>query len=448
MAIFPTLTPSSRTFTPGVYPHTALRTLNSFMSRVRSSNVMLGSQLRLTFVAITEAQMLTILSHYNTQRGGFESFWLPLDIWSGVSSTDDYQLAGYGWIYTEPPVVTDAMCADAYDVELALASVPPEGTALLGLDQRVVVTLAAGVGFASNSVTMTVLWSLVGGGAGLPALDATVTWSLAAGAATGGGAAAGLGLIITADLEKGPDAIGINVAVPWSLAAGTAGDVDFASVSLLLHMDGANNSTTFTDSSSAALTISRYGDAKISTAQSKFGGASGYFDGAGDYLTCPVTSGAFNMGTGDFTMEAWIRIASTSGNKSICGLWPRDSDGSFRFVVVNNTLSFTLGTTAAIKSVTSSACLSANTWHYVAVVRNGSDVTIYCDGGSVGTMNLGTGSTSLTVRGASLSTTGLQIGRNEAGNTWFMNGYIDDLRITKGVARDVSTNPASAFPDS
>ena len=90
---------------------------------------------------------------------------------------------------------------------------------------------------------------------------------------------------------------------PYSFAS-TPTDPNFADVSLLLHGDGANNSTTFTDSSSNNFTLSRVGDVKISTTESKFGGSSIFFDGTGDYLTLANNSD-FNF-PNDFTVEAWV----------------------------------------------------------------------------------------------------------------------------------------------
>ena len=76
-------------------------------------------------------------------------------------------------------------------------------------------------------------------------------------------------------------------------------------VSLLLHGNGTNGSTTITDSSPTPKTVTAVGNAQISTAQSKFGGASIAFDGTGDYATVPSAS-AFDFGTADFTVEAWV----------------------------------------------------------------------------------------------------------------------------------------------
>ena len=73
-------------------------------------------------------------------------------------------------------------------------------------------------------------------------------------------------------------------------------DEYFNDVSLLLYGDGTNGSTAIVDSSSNAHAITVNGDAQISTAQSKFGGASMYFDGTGDYITAPSDS-SFDFGT-------------------------------------------------------------------------------------------------------------------------------------------------------
>ena len=79
-------------------------------------------------------------------------------------------------------------------------------------------------------------------------------------------------------------------------------DEEFDKVSLLLHGDGTNGSTTIIDSSSSPKAVTAVGDAQISTAQSKFGGASIAFDGAGDWLTTPASNN-FAFGIGDFTIE-------------------------------------------------------------------------------------------------------------------------------------------------
>lgn len=210
-------------------------------------------------------------------------------------------------------------------------------------------------------------------------------------------------------------------------------DPDFASVSLLLHMDGANDSTTFTDSSSSARTVTAVGNAKISTAQSKFGGASGLFDGSGDY--CTVTTSAF--GTNDFTIEAWIRPSgfndynyiydSKTSDADTTGFgWGFNSAGGL-FVYADDNFRLQVGT------------VSTNTWTHVALSRSSGTWRHFVNGVVQG----------LTYSNSSNFTRTF----TRIGSVWFdayyINGYMDDLRITNGVARYTAsfTPPAAAFPN-
>lgn len=167
MATFPTLTPSSRIFTPGRHPHSQIPVLNGLQSRVRTSNVILEQQLRLTFVALTEAEMLSVRTHYNGQQGRFLSFDIPTSLLSGMTTPASFTPTGYSWIYAGTPQVED-IGFQRYTVSIELVTVPPEGanvnggeytitTAFVGgaVDNRtffptVTVTFAPGVGFGSQ----------------------------------------------------------------------------------------------------------------------------------------------------------------------------------------------------------------------------------------------------------------------------------------------------------
>lgn len=176
MTTFPTLTPSGRTFTPGEYPHTPFDAYNGWQGRVRHSNVMLSSQLRLTFTALTEADMLTIISHYNGQYGTYNSFSLPSALWSGATQAD-YELAGYQWRYIDSPVVEDVYC-NRYTVELTVETVPPDGAALDGAYLVVLCTVANVGAFTANGLTRTVTTSVADTGAGSAGADLSVTITL------------------------------------------------------------------------------------------------------------------------------------------------------------------------------------------------------------------------------------------------------------------------------
>jgi hypothetical protein len=221
----------------------------------------------------------------------------------------------------------------------------------------------------------------------------------------------------------------------WPIAGG---DPYWANVSLLLHMDGSNGSTTFTDSSSNALAITANG-AQISTAQSKFGGASGYFDA--DSLSISSTSG-FAFGSADFTVEFWMYPTSTSSTSFLPGL-QFGSDGAWIVYRNGTTIEFYARTSSTgawdIANGITIGTVAANTWHHVAISRSGNTVYTFLDGVA--------GTTASSSAALATTSSALQIGANGGGD--YYTGYLDELRITKGTGRYNAnfTPPTAAFPD-
>ncbi len=216
-----------------------------------------------------------------------------------------------------------------------------------------------------------------------------------------------------------------------------------SNVSLLLHGDGTNGSTTFTDSSINNHTITANGNAQISTTQSKFGGSSMYFDGNGDYLTV-ADSDDFHIGTGDFTIEAWLYKGSKGTYHTLVGQRV-NSTSEWRIILDLNTagngysegrLRFDWGSVA----YNWDAGIPVDTWTHIAIVRSGTTGTLYVDGTAV------TGNP--TLNNISNYSAPLRIGTND-GTGEYYQGYIDDLRITKGLARYTSnfTPPTTALAD-
>jgi hypothetical protein len=213
-------------------------------------------------------------------------------------------------------------------------------------------------------------------------------------------------------------------------------DPYFSSVSLLLHMSGANGSTTFSDSSSAARTVTPSGSAAISTAQSRFGGSSGYFNMSADYLDI-ANNAAFDFGTGDFTIETWFYASAASGenyypifHNSLLFYAANTGSNSGRVMVFD-------GSTNVVDTGVSGNVFSLNTWTHLAWVRSSGVITIYVDGIS---------KASATVSGSISSGSPNRIGRFGSASFSGATAYIDDLRITKGVARTI-TVPTAAYPD-
>jgi hypothetical protein len=216
------------------------------------------------------------------------------------------------------------------------------------------------------------------------------------------------------------------------------GDLDFSSVSLLLHMDGTNGSTTFVDSGPNAVTITAAGDAQISTTQSKFGGASAYFDGVGDSLF--ASSSTLFSFSGDFTVEGWFYFSQVNQYNGATILISMNVLNAFQLGTEGNNIRLRFNGTLLIDYANTASNL-LNKWTHIAVTRKDSTVTLRVNGTSV----------SSATSTASTSVSSISIGQqvNNAAFFHYFNGYIDDLRITKGIARYLAnfTPPTAAYPD-
>ena len=218
---------------------------------------------------------------------------------------------------------------------------------------------------------------------------------------------------------------------PYRFSVGGGGDPHYANVSLLLHGDGANASTVFTDSSPTPKTLTAVGNAQISTTQSKFGGASMYFDGTGDYLTIPTTSDLYFPA--DFTIESWMWKSSSGLQTLFHGL----ANGSLSVQIGNTTID--IGRSQIAYVIQAAYAPTLNSWFHFALTRAGTTYRVFINGSIVGTV----------VDANALIDTSFTIAATPTViNAW--NGYIDDLRITKGVARYTAnfTPPTAAFPNS
>jgi hypothetical protein len=188
---------------------------------------------------------------------------------------------------------------------------------------------------------------------------------------------------------------------------------------VLLHMNGADASTSFIDETGRIWT--KYGNAQIDTTQSKFGGASGLFDGTGDYIDTP-DSDDFYLGTENFTIDFWVRLNVINTAQTIV-----TQGNSFRiFIETNNNLRFSIYDGTSTRQVNSTLTMSTATWYHIALVRNGNTLKIYANGVEVGT-------TDLTLVTIPNSTYTLVIGNN-FGSGYF-NGWVDEFRFSKGIAR-------------
>jgi hypothetical protein len=177
------------------------------------------------------------------------------------------------------------------------------------------------------------------------------------------------------------------------------------------------------------------GGASISTTVSKFGGSSMYFDGTGDWLLMPAGD-KFAFGTGDYTVEAWVYFTSiTTTDLQIIFLSGSTGGNNFYFHVDGNQIS--VGTSAAFIS-NQATSFSTATWYHVAACRYSGTLRLFVNGVQIGS------SVSDTTNWISAGSA--RIGANESG-TQTVFGYINDHRVTKGIARYTQnfTPPTTAF---
>lgn len=221
-----------------------------------------------------------------------------------------------------------------------------------------------------------------------------------------------------------------------ALRAGVWNDPYWANVVALLHMDGADGSTTFTDSSGKR-TVTVGNSAQIDTARSKFGGASALFTrSTADYLKFD-SHADWNFAAADFTVEFWVYKSAHSTGSWVNLFRDRDGDTYGSFVLLDNRLSstgsmaFSAGTTGTSYNIVDGADvgpLPLNEWTHIAIERYGANLSLYIAGSTRGTWNIGTNA--LAWNSAWQPVLGGQSTPNRT-----LAGWIDEFRVTKGAAR-------------
>ena len=230
----------------------------------------------------------------------------------------------------------------------------------------------------------------------------------------------------------------------WSaIGGGSAWD---SYTKLMLHCDGVDAATTFTDETGKAVTAN--GNAQIDTAQKKFGTASGLFDGTGDYLSL-ADSDDWNFGSGDFTIDFWVRFNALPGTNTEMYLFEQrvDADNKWRLNAYDSCGTKYLYFRATLVGNASfemakQTTLATATWYHIAFVRTGSTWKFFQDGTQVGTDS--TDANAMPDLAASLL-----IGSGAESGTTELNGWLDEVRISKGVARWTAnfTPPTAAYSE-
>jgi len=217
-------------------------------------------------------------------------------------------------------------------------------------------------------------------------------------------------------------------------------DPYFEHVALLLHADAG-----FTDSSQWGHSVTPSGNVQISAAQARFGGGSAYFDGSGDRLTIPGHA-AFDFSSGPTTFEGWFYPLNLPSGGNWCRLWMFGGNGSAAsFIPIQFAADGMInagvpaGGTTGLSTPTGT--LVTGVWQHIAVVLDGANSKIFKDGQVVAS-----GAITPPTAGSPPCYLGYDTVGTVDHNYY---GYIDDLRITRGIARYTAnfTPPTEAFPD-
>ncbi len=183
-------------------------------------------------------------------------------------------------------------------------------------------------------------------------------------------------------------------------------------------------------------TITAVGNAQLSTAQKKFGTASLLLDGTGDYVTV-ASNNDFNFGTGDFTVEGWFYRATTGVQVSLFDFRTTTSQNApWMFITAGGALVYNVNNTTRTSGVSG---IAAGSWYHVALSRNGTDTRMFVNGTQIGATWTDT---------TNYVQCPLTLGARFLADLTF-NGYIDDVRISKGIGRYTTTftAPISRLPN-
>ena len=216
----------------------------------------------------------------------------------------------------------------------------------------------------------------------------------------------------------------------WKISSGITYSSNFTPPTTPLSSSGAELLIKGTDASiidkSQVSNLKLVGNTTGSTTQVKFANTkSMYFDGTGDYIdTNKNLQGDF--GTGDFTVEGWFYLNEAIGaNRVLLGSGTGDGNDEFMLILLSNGLLY-YDWFSVSDYIQSTSTITAYTWHHIAVTRSGTQLDLWLDGTSVASNS----SHSYNYNGTST----FKIGMSRVG-AFFWNGYIQDVRISNGLAR-------------
>lgn len=194
------------------------------------------------------------------------------------------------------------------------------------------------------------------------------------------------------------------------------------SLTALLHFNGNDASITMLDQMGNYWAAN--GDAQLDTAQSKFGSASLLLDGTGDYVQ-GTDSAAFDFGTGDYTIDFWIRLNATGIQQALYTAGASTNVCPIIYISSSDKIVFALNSADRITGGTS---VTTGQWYHIALARSGTDTKLFLDGTQEGSTYSGDSANYDNQANCPL------LGRLKFPSTSYFNGWMDELRVIKGTA--------------
>lgn len=195
----------------------------------------------------------------------------------------------------------------------------------------------------------------------------------------------------------------------------------------LLHLNGTDGSTTFTDESGRSWTYG--GNAQLDTADKKFDTASLLLDGNGDYIKTTTSLTNFYFGSGNFTIDFWTKL-NQSKEQVFVGFKP--SSGNCLGIgcdASNHLYGYIYQSTTGYYLMSTLSLTADGNWHHVAFVRDGNTLRMFLDGTAA--------SETTAVTGVTMNDPSSQIviGSAQGADSYYVNGWMDEIRFSAGVAR-------------
>lgn len=215
----------------------------------------------------------------------------------------------------------------------------------------------------------------------------------------------------------------------WKLTENANDSAADGTVSLL-HFDG-----DITDGSGRVWTA--YGGATTSTTQKKFGSGALYLNGSSDYLTTP-NNADFNFSTGDFTIDCWLYPTSINSLNAVFDKYDA-SNGTWQVAISSGKMNIYIRRATPLNYTSSLTSLTLNAWNHCAWVRNNGTIYLYLNGINVGSVSATDNLDSTCI---------VTIGRQGNQSSYYFPGYIDEMRVSKGIARWTSNFTPPAAPAS